>query len=77
MVKRFNVLENKILIRPEKATKITQAICALHNLIVTREANFLCTNLNKTVLKIKKIWCIVIIGRFTLIFTLMELNVIC
>jgi len=27
-----------MLIRPEKATKITQAICVLHNLTVTREA---------------------------------------
>lgn len=39
MVKRFNVLENKMLVGPEKATKITRAICVLHNLIMTREVN--------------------------------------
>lgn len=39
MVKRFNVLENMMLVGPEKATKITQAICVLHNLIITREVN--------------------------------------
>lgn len=39
MVKRFNVLENKMLVGPEKPTKITRAICVLHNLIMTREVN--------------------------------------
>jgi len=39
MVKRFNVLENNMLVSPEKATKMTQAICVLHNLIMTREVN--------------------------------------
>jgi len=39
VVKRFSVLENKMLVRPEKAIKITQAICVLNNLIMTREAN--------------------------------------
>lgn len=39
MVKRFNVLENKMLVGPEKATKITRAICVLHDLIMTREVN--------------------------------------
>jgi len=39
MVKRFNLLKNKMLVGPEKATKITRAICVLHNLIMTKEVN--------------------------------------
>lgn len=37
MVKKFKVLENKIVVGPEKATQIVKAICVLHNLIMTRE----------------------------------------
>jgi len=37
MVKKFKVLENKIVVGPEKATQIVKAICVLHNLILTRE----------------------------------------
>jgi hypothetical protein len=36
-VKRFNVLENKMLIFPEKATIITKACCILHNIIMDKE----------------------------------------
>lgn len=39
MVKRFNGLENKMLVSPDKATTITRAICVLHNVSLTREAN--------------------------------------
>lgn len=39
MVKRFNVLENNMLVGPEKATKITRAICVLQSLTMTREVN--------------------------------------
>lgn len=37
MVKKFKVLENKIVVGPEKATQIVKAICVLHNLLMTRE----------------------------------------
>jgi hypothetical protein len=37
LVKRFNVLENKMLVFPEKATIITKAYCILHNLIMDKE----------------------------------------
>lgn len=37
MIKKFKVLENKIVVGPEKATQIVKAICVLHNLIMTRE----------------------------------------
>lgn len=30
------MLENKIVVGPEKATQIVKAICVLHNLILTR-----------------------------------------
>ncbi|XP_029340895.1 putative nuclease HARBI1 [Acyrthosiphon pisum] len=37
LVKRFNVLENKMLVFPEKATIITKACCILHNIIMDKE----------------------------------------
>lgn len=37
MVKKFKVLENKIVVGPEKATQIVKAIYVLHNLIMMRE----------------------------------------
>ncbi|XP_026819313.1 uncharacterized protein LOC113557976 [Rhopalosiphum maidis] len=37
LVKRFNVLENKMLVFPEKATIITKACYILHNIIMDKE----------------------------------------
>lgn len=37
LVKRFNVLENKMLVFPEKASIIVKACCLLHNIIMDRE----------------------------------------
>lgn len=37
LVKRFNILENKMLVFPEKASIITKACCILHNIITDKE----------------------------------------
>jgi hypothetical protein len=36
-VKRFKVIENKILVFPEKATTIVKTCCFLYNMIIDRE----------------------------------------